>query len=490
MHTIFYDLTMIMPEIMIIIGAMLTLLFGSYSNRDHKMFPTIVVGLSFSFLVIALWLLNNIPTGSVELFNGMYVRNSFSEFVKILILISGIATILMLLPTKDSKVPFHFEIPVLMNLSISGMLILVSANSLLTLYVGLELMSLPLYILAASNIKDIKSTEAGMKYFVLGALASGLYLFGASYIYGYTGHINFQGIYEFYNSTTLESDSVSIPIGLLVGLIFVIVAFCFKISAVPFHMWTPDVYQGSPTVVTAFFAAAPKIAGLSLMMWVLLDPFYDLSDQWSQIVYFVSVASMLVGSLGAIMQTNIKRLLAYSSIGHVGFSLIGLATVEFDGIRGVLLYLMIYISMTIAAFCCVMMLRKNDKEIENLDDLAGVYKSHPNMAFALSVLMLSMAGIPPLAGFFSKLYVLLPAVHQEMYTLAIIAVIASVIAAFYYIKVIKIIYFDEKESKLTLSTTWALSMIVLVSVIFNLAFITTPSTFLLYAEGAIEIFFG
>jgi NADH-quinone oxidoreductase subunit N len=489
MHTIFYDLTMILPEILIIIGAMLTLLFGAYANRNTTQFPSVVVMLNVSFLLVSLWLLNQIPSASIEIFNGLYVRNSFSEFVKILILIAGIATNLMLIPAKNNHHTFHFEVPVLINLSIAGMLTLVSANNLLTLYVGLELMSLPLYILASSDRLSHYSTEAGMKYFVLGALSSGLYLFGASYIYGYTGTASFPGIYEYY-STTGDGDSAIIPVGFLIGLIFVIVAFCFKISAVPFHMWTPDVYQGSPTIITAFFASAPKIAGLSLMTWLLLDPFYQLSDQWSQIIYVVSVASMLVGSLGAIMQTNFKRLLAYSSIGHVGFALIGLVTVEFDGIRGVLLYLMIYLSMTIAAFACLIMLRKGEREFETLSDFSGLSTTHPRMAFAMAVLMLSMAGIPPLAGFFAKLYVLLPAIHKELYGLAIIAVVSSVIAAFYYIKVVKIMYFEEGEKESLMLSTLPLRAIVLISVVFNLFFIFAPSPFLQLAESAVEIFFG
>ncbi|MCL4142705.1 UNVERIFIED_CONTAM: hypothetical protein GTU68_059473, partial [Idotea baltica] len=334
------------------------------------------------------------PNENMILFDGLYIKNSFSEFAKILIMFSTMFILMMMTPIETEDKHFQFEHVIMVMLSLAGMMILVSSHSLLTLYMGLELMSLPLYILAASNRNNHHSTEAGMKYFILGALASGLYLFGASLIYGFTGEIRFDKIVAFFNA------------GFLVGMVFLIVAFCFKISAVPFHMWTPDVYEGSPTVVTAFLASAPKVAGMALLTWMLYAPFADLVDQWQQIIYFVAVASMFVGSLGAIKQTNFKRLLAYSSIGHVGFMLVSLVAGDVDGIRGVVLYLIIYLSMTIGMFAILLMLNRGKRKYEKLVDFAGLSTTHPKTAFAVAVLMLSMAGIPPLAGFFAKLYVL------------------------------------------------------------------------------------
>ena len=435
MSSIVYDLSLALPEITIILATLISTLVGAYSTRDAVIFPRIMISMNAAFIALAAFLMLKIPISTTILFEGLYIKSSFSEFAKFMVMLASVLVLMMMTPVDTEDKNFHFEHPIMVMLSLAGMMILVSSNSLITLYMGLELMSLPLYILAASNRASHHSTEAGMKYFILGALASGLFLFGASLVYGFTGEIRFDKIVEFF--TVASTESATFSIGFLVGMVFIIVAFCFKISAVPFHMWTPDVYEGSPTVVTAFLASAPKIAAVMLFTWILYAPFAELVDQWKQIVYFVSASSMLVGSLGAIKQTNFKRLLAYSSIGHIGFMLVGLVSGDLDGIRGVVLYLMIYLSMTAGMFAILLMLNRGKRKFEKLVDFAGLSVTHPKTAFAVATLMLSMGGIPPLAGFFAKLYVLLPIISQGYFGLAIILVISSVIAAFYYLRLIK-----------------------------------------------------
>ena len=331
----------------------------------------------------------------------------------------------------------RFEYPVLFVLATLGMMMMVSANDLIALYMGIELQSLALYVIAAFKRDSLRSTEAGLKYFVLGALSSGMLLYGCSLIYGFTGATGFDAI-----ATAMKGQEHA-SIGLIVGIVFLCAGLAFKVSAVPFHMWTPDVYEGAPTPVTAFFAVAPKIAALALFMRALIVPFVAISADWQQIIVVISVASMLLGAFAAIWQNNLKRLMAYSSIGHVGYALIGLAAGSAEGVRGVLVYLAIYVAMNLGTFACILCMRRKTGMVEGISDLSGLSKSNPLMALALAIFMFSMAGIPPLGGFFGKFYVFVAAVNAELYALAVIGVLASVVGAFYYLRIIKVMYFDE-----------------------------------------------
>ncbi len=348
----------------------------------------------------------------------------YARFLKLLALVGSATAILMSLDYFEREQQNRFEYPILILLSTAGMLMLISAADLIALYLGLELMSLSLYVVAAINRDSVRSTEAGLKYFVLGALSSGMLLYGASLVYGFTGTVSFGGI---------AKASANGGIGLIFGLVFLFAGFCFKVSAVPFHMWTPDVYEGAPTPITAFFAAAPKVAGIAMFMRVAIDAFPDIVPQWQQIVVFVSIASMVLGAFAAIGQRNIKRLMAYSSIGHMGFALVGLAAGTPEGIQGVLVYMAIYVAMTLGTFACILSMRRDGQMVENISDLAGLARTNPAMAFFLAMLLFSLAGIPPLAGFFAKFYVFLAAIKAGLFALAVIGVLASVVGAYYYL---------------------------------------------------------
>jgi NADH-quinone oxidoreductase subunit N len=330
----------------------------------------------------------------------------------------------------------RFEYPVLILLATTGMMMMISANSLIALYMGLELQSLALYVVAAFNRDSARSSEAGLKYFVLGALSSGMLLYGASLVYGFTGSVGFPEI-----ATAISTSGVQL--GLVFGLVFIIAGLAFKISAVPFHMWTPDVYEGAPTPVTAFFASAPKLAAMALFIRVMMTPFTDAAGSWQQIIVFVALSSMALGAFAAIGQNNIKRLLAYSSIGHMGFALVGLAAGTQQGISGVVIYMVIYMIMTLGTFACVIAMRRNGRYVEEISDLAGLARTDKGLAFVLAIQMFSLAGIPPLAGFFAKYFVFLAAIQAGLYVLAILGVITSVVGAYYYLRIVKIMYFDE-----------------------------------------------
>jgi NADH-quinone oxidoreductase subunit N len=337
-----------------------------------------------------------------------------------------------------------FEYPILILFSTAGMLMLISAADLIALYLSLELMNLALYVVAAFDRDNVRSTEAGLKYFVLGALSSGMLLYGASLIYGFTGTVNFAAIAQAATTagagaTTGEGGSI----GLTIGLIFLFAGLCFKVSAVPFHMWTPDVYQGAPTPITAFFAAAPKVAAIAVFLRVSLSAFPDIKTQWQQIIVFVAIASMGLGAFAAIGQRNIKRLMAYSSIGHMGFALIGLAAGTPEGAQGVLVYMAIYVAMTLGTFACIIAMRRGGEPFEDIGDLAGLARTNPTQAFFLAMLLFSLAGIPPLAGFFAKYYVFLAAIKAGLIALAVLGVLASVVGCYYYLMIVKIMYFDE-----------------------------------------------
>jgi NADH-quinone oxidoreductase subunit N len=427
------DLTLLpaLPEIVLVLGAMALLMLGAFRGEQAT---RIINGAAFALLVLAAIIVCLLPAGKIVTFGGSFVIDDFARVLKVLTLIGSAATIVLSLDYLRAEKIEKFEFPILILLSTAGMLMLISAADLIALYLGLELMSLALYVVAASNRDSVRSTEAGLKYFVLGALSSGMLLYGASLIYGFTGTVNFAGI---------AKAAGQGGIGLTFGLVFLFAGFCFKVSAVPFHMWTPDVYEGAPTPVTAFFAAAPKIAAMAIFVRAPISAFPAITPQWQQIVVFVAIASMLLGSFAAIGQRNIKRLMAYSSIGHMGFALVGLAAGSVEGVQGVIVYMAIYLAMTLGTFACILAMRRNGEMVEQISDLSGLARNNPAMAFLLAMLMFSLAGIPPLAGFFAKYYVFVAAINANLYTLAVIGVLASVVGCYYYLMIVKVMYFDE-----------------------------------------------
>jgi len=421
-----------------------------------------------------------IPPGRIEMFGGSFVIDDFARYLKLLAIIGSAGALTLSLDYLTVDKQQKFEYGVLFLLSTLGMLMLISANDLIALYLGLELMSLPLYVVAASNRDSVRSTEAGLKYFVLGALSSGMLLYGASLIYGFTGTISFGGI--------AKATAGGAGIGLIFGLVFLFVGFCFKISAVPFHMWTPDVYEGAPTPVTAFFAAAPKVAGIAIFVRATVTAFPGITHDWQQIVVFVSIASMALGAFAAIGQKNIKRLMAYSSIGHMGFALVGLAAGTPEGVQGVLVYMTVYVAMTLGTFACILSMRRDGMLVENISDLAGLAHTKPAMAFFLAMLLFSLAGIPPLAGFFAKFYVFLAAIKAGLYVLAVIGVLTSVVGAFYYLTIIKIMYFDEPAKEFE-SMPALLRLMLFAGGIFNILFFVYPAPILGAATVAAKSLF-
>jgi NADH-quinone oxidoreductase subunit N len=423
------------PEVVLAAGALVLLLIGVF--RGNEALRGLSWGVVILFAIVAVTVVGGAPT-RVLAWNDLYVADSLSGFLKILILIGGAASVLMALPYLERVKATRFEYPILIVLATLGMFVMVSANNLLALYVGLELMSLAAYVLAAFHRDEEKSTEAGLKYFVLGALSSGVMLYGISLVYGFVGATDFTKI-----AAGLSAGEER-NLGALFGLVFVFAGLAFKVSAVPFHMWTPDVYEGAPTPVAAFFASAPKIAAMGLFLRVALDAFSGMVGDWRQIVIFMAVASMFLGAVGAIGQSNLKRLLAYSSINNVGFMLIGLAAASTAGASAVLLYLAIYLVMTLGAFLAVLALTDADgRSVETLDDLAGLARARPALATALAIFMLSLAGLPPLFGFMAKLAVFNAAVDAGLWPLAVLGVLASVVAAYYYLRVVKVLFFDQ-----------------------------------------------
>jgi len=426
------SLSLLTPELIIAGGAMMLLMIGVYSGeRSYGLVNALAVLL---IVVAGGWMLVN--TGDGAAFGGAFVSDAFSRFMKVLTLVGSALTLIMSTGFAREQHFDKFEYPVLILLATLGMLLMISANDMLALYLGLELQSLALYVVAAINRDSLRSTEAGLKYFVLGALSSGMLLYGVSLVYGYTGNTGFDQI-----AAALAGGERQL--GLVFGLVFVLAGLSFKISAVPFHMWTPDVYEGAPTPVTAFFAAAPKMAAMALTVRVVMAAFEPVAADWQQIVTFVSIASMLLGSFAAIGQKNIKRLMAYSSIGHVGFALVGLAANSEAGVRGVAIYMLVYLVMTLGTFAFILSMRRKEGNVEQIGDLAGLSTTNPVMATILTILMFSLAGIPPMAGFFAKWYVFLAAINSGLYALSVIGVLASVVGAYYYLRIIKIMWFDE-----------------------------------------------
>ena len=427
------DILSVLPELVLACFAMALLMLGAFrGDRSGRAVSWLAVAaLAAAGLAVSV-------TAEGTAFGGQFVVDDFARFMKWLVLLGSALAVVMSLHYNEREGIDRFEFPVLILFACLGMLMMISANDLLSLYVGLELQSLPLYVIAAFRRDSTRSSEAGLKYFVLGALSSGMLLYGASMIYGFTGATRFEDLAVLFTGPDPERG-----IGVIVGLVFLLAGLAFKISAVPFHMWTPDVYEGAPTPVTAFFAVAPKIAAVALLIRAVTGPFGELFGEWQQIVIFLSIASMLLGALAAIWQKSIKRLLAYSSIGHIGYALVGLAAGSEEGVRGVVLYMAIYLAMNVGAFCCVLAMRRQGAQVEGIGDLAGLSRNQPMMAVAMAIFMFSMAGVPPLAGFFGKFYVVMAAIDAGLPVLAIVAVLASVVAAFYYLRIVKIMYFDE-----------------------------------------------
>ena len=421
-----------LPEIVLAVGALVLVLVGAF--RGERSTP-LVTGLALLFLMIALATVVRMPSTTTATLGGSFMIDGFAKFMKVLALIGSGAALILADDYFRREGIARFEFPILILLSTIGMLMMISANDLIALYLGLELQSLAAYVIASFHRDDLRSTEAGLKYFVLGALSSGMLLYGASLVYGFTGTVSFPAI-----ANVLHGDA---GIGVILGLVFISAGVAFKVSAAPFHMWTPDVYEGAPTPVTAFFASAPKIAAMALMVRVFLGAFPTAIGQWQQIIVFLAVASMLLGSFAAIGQRNIKRLMAYSSIGNVGYALIGLAAGTAEGVQGIIVYMAIYLAMTLGAFACILGMRRRGVWLENIEDLSGASRHAPFMAFCFAMMMFSLAGIPPLAGFFAKLYVFAAAVQAGFYVLAVIGVVTSVVGAYYYLRIVKVMYFDD-----------------------------------------------
>ena len=458
MQTIVY----ILPELFLSILIMLLLMLGVFIKKSFRL----VNLLTILSLVFAIALVLNQPNEVIKVFGESYIIDQLSIFMKVLTLLF---CLFVLLTSKDyikSNNIDKIEYPIIILASTLGMILMISSYDLIVFYLGLELQSLCLYILASFKRDDEKSTESGLKYFVLSALASGLLLYGCSLIYGFTGSTNFEII-----SANLDEANT----GAVFGIVFIIVGLAFKLSAVPFHMWTPDVYEGSPTSVTSFFALVPKIAAISVFIRFMYVPFVNVIAQWQTIIIFLSIASMILGAVAAIGQTNIKRLMAYSSIGHMGYALAGLAPGTTTGIQSTIVYLTIYLVMNLGAFACIFMMKRENIFCENIKDLSGLSKNNPMLALSFLIILFSLAGIPPLAGFFAKFYIFMAVVEAKMYVVAIIGLVTTVISAFYYLRIIKIIYFDKPNKPFDEIYDWGLKGSLILSSILILTYFIYPS---------------
>ena len=460
------NLDFILTEIFISLAIMFLLILGVFKKNSSN----IIHYLSIVCLLITGILIINNPSGTqVTLFSGSFIIDNLSSFMKILTILGGASILLMSKKfLKISKI-FLIEYPILILSSILGMLVMISSNDLMVFYIGLELQSLALYVLASFNRDQLKSSESGLKYFVLSALSSGLLLYGCSLIYGFSGSTNFDII-----SNTVNSNHY----GLTFGIVFILVGLSFKISAVPFHMWAPDVYEGSPTPVTLFFSVVPKIAALTVFIRFLYVPFINMMDQWQPIIIFLSIASMIFGAIAAIGQKNLKRLIAYSSIGHIGYALAGLSVGTNEGLQSSIVYISIYIVMNLGFFSCLLMMKKNDLYFETIEDLSGLSKNHPILSLCFLIVLFSLAGIPPLAGFFAKFYIFKSVIEQSMYFLAIVGLLSTVIAAFYYLRIIKVIYFDEQREKYDTDHSNWLKVSLTLSTLLILLYFIFPSKLL------------
>jgi NADH-quinone oxidoreductase subunit N len=477
MHETAISLPVVLPEAVLALGTLALVLYGALrGERSYSLVTEISVALLGIVFLIVVW--KSRPMGIT--FYGAFADDPFTRFMSGLALIGSLVTLLLSLDFMRRERIAGFEFPVLILLSTLGMLMLIAANDFIALYLGLELMSLALYVIAAYSRHDLRATEAGLKYFVLGALSSGMLLYGASLIYGYAGSVTFSdvaaAVHDHHN------------LGVLFGLVFVLAGLAFKISAVPFHMWTPDVYEGAPTPVTTFFASAPKIAAMAVLVRVVFSAFPGISGDWRQILAFVSIASMSLGAFAAIGQTNIKRLMAYSSIGHMGFALVGLAAGTVEGAQSVIVYMSIYVVMTLGTFAAILSMNRNGKSVETIADLAGLARTDSMMAFFLAAMMFSLAGVPPLAGFFAKFYVFAAAIKAGLYGLAVIGVLASAVGAYYYLRIVKLMYFDEPAKAFDHPGVIQRSVLAVAAVLI-LAFVFAPSLLTDAAMAAAQTLF-
>jgi NADH-quinone oxidoreductase subunit N len=456
------NLNILLPEIFLTLSIFTVLMAGVFTKKSFNL----IFNLSSIIIFLTIVIILNNPSNEEKIFLESFVRDSFSNFFKILILISSLFVLnsskSFIIENKLDK----FEYPIIILISILGMFFMVSSNDIILFYLGLELQSLSLYILASIDRDNLKSSESGIKYFILSALSSGLLLYGCSLLYGFTGSTNFDLI-----ASQLNEDNT----GAIFAMVFVLVGLAFKISAVPFHMWTPDVYEGAPTSITSYFAVVPKVAGLALLIKFMLIPFSNILLEWQTIMIFISIASMILGAVAAIAQKNIKRLLAYSSIGHIGYALAGVATGVISGYKSSIVYITIYVVMNIGAFSCLYLLKKDGEYKENISDLSGISKKHPLLAVSFLIILFSLAGIPPLGGFFAKFYVFTAVLEQKMYVLAIIGLLSTVISAFYYLKIIKTIYFDDSIMSFDEVKNKAAKFTILISCVILLTFFLYPS---------------
>jgi NADH-quinone oxidoreductase subunit N len=476
-----FNLIPLLPELFLILTGMGLLIVGVIRGNDAT---PVVCWAAVCALTIALILLLGLDWERDIVLNGMFKFDRFAGFMKLMILLGLITSTALSVKFLEQEGINRFEYPVLIMFAGIGMMLMVSANNFLSLYMGLELQSLSLYVLAAFHRNSLKSSEAGIKYFVLGALSSGMLLFGISMIYGFTGSLDFGAV-----QTTLHTIK-EVPPGVTVGMVFILAGIAFKISAAPFHMWTPDVYQGAPTGVTALFAIVPKIAAMGLLIRLLFEPFASIADQWEQIIYFLSAASMIVGAFAALRQENIKRLMAYSSIGNMGYALVGLVAGSEAGVSAVILYMLLYMVMTAGVFTIILSLRRDGAAYEKISDLKGMSRHNPVLAYAMAILMFSMSGIPPMAGFFGKLLVFQAAVAAEHYTLAVLGVLSSVVAAYYYLRIIKVMFFEEGGDAFESNMPFVRRTILFISIFFVIAFVIKPSLILFSTQGAASVLFS
>ncbi|OUX53011.1 MAG: NADH-quinone oxidoreductase subunit N [Pelagibacteraceae bacterium TMED287] len=456
------NLNIILPEIFLSLSIFSILMIGVFVKESYNL----VTKLSYTILIVTIFIIYSNEISTEKIFLNSFIRDPFGNFIKTLILLSSIFVLSSSqVFIKDNKIS-KFEYPIITLISILGMFIMVSSNDLILFYLGLELQSLSLYILAAINTENSKSNEAGIKYFVLSALSSGLLLYGCSLLYGFTGSTNFDIIND-----QLKTENTSA----IFAMVFILVGLAFKISAVPFHMWTPDVYEGSPTSVTSFFSIAPKVAGLAVLIRFMQIPFENILLEWQSIIIFISISSMILGAIAAIGQKNIKRLMAYSSIGHIGYALAGVATGTISGYSSSIIYITIYVVMNIGAFSCIFLMKKNGEYTEEIGDLSGISKKHPILAISFLIIFFSLAGIPPFAGFFAKFYIFMSVIENEMFFLAIVGLLTTVISAFYYIRLIKIIYFDELKIEFDKIKNLGVTGTIFVSCFILLTFFLYPS---------------
>ena len=452
----------LVPEVFLSLSIFSLLMIGVFVKNSFNLIYKLSIFLIFLLILIVL----NTDDETIKIFKESFVSDNFSLFAKLLILISSFFILIIskkyIVDIKNNK----FEYPIIVLLSILGMFFMVSSNDLILFYLGLELQSLSLYILASIDRDNLKSSEAGIKFFVLSALSSGLLLYGCSLLYGFTGSTNFE---------VIASNTADSTIGIIFAMVFILVGLAFKVSAVPFHMWTPDVYEGSPTSVTSFFSVVPKVAGIVIFIRFMYLPFQEILDQWKYILVFISIASMILGAVAAIGQNNIKRLIAYSSIGHIGYAIAGMTPGTENGFKSTLIYISIYAVMNIGVFACIFLMKRNGKYIEDIQELSGASKNHPLMSLSLLIILSSLAGIPPMAGFFAKFYVFMAVIESGMFTLAVIGLVTTVVSAFYYIRIIKIMYFDDPKKPFEQLKDFGIYGSLIVSCIFLVSFFLYPS---------------